>query len=245
MSHPSIKYYSRFIYFFILTFMTTSCLSQTQQSKESDDLRIKMVENQIVARGVKDERVIKAMKKIERHLFVPPGYQSQAYNDYPLPIGDGQTISQPYIVALMTEMLKPEETDKVLEIGTGSGYQAAILAEICDSVYTIEIFESLGKQARQLLTALGYKNIQVKIGDGYQGWPEYAPFDGIIATCAPMHIPEAIENQLAEGGRLVIPVGERNSQVLKLFVKKNNKLRLMDTVPVRFVPMINEEGDSY
>lgn len=236
---------NRIVFLFILLFMLNNCKSQTGKKNGFTEARENMVKYQIEARGVRDEKVLKAMRTVERHLFVTPEYHSQAYNDYPLPIGDGQTISQPYIVALMTEMLNLQADDKVLEIGTGSGYQAAVLAEICDSVFTIEIFESLGKQAKQLLNALGYKNVYVKVGDGYRGWPEHAPFDGIIVTCAPTHVPDPLIEQLCEGGRLVIPVGEKYSQILVLYVKKNGKLKEMDNVPVRFVPMINDEGEKY
>ncbi|MFC2138693.1 protein-L-isoaspartate(D-aspartate) O-methyltransferase [Bacteroidota bacterium] len=208
-------------------------------------MREKMVKYQIEGRGITDTNVLNAMRNVERHLFVDKELHIQAYNDYPLGIGEGQTISQPYIVALMTEMLALNENDKVLEVGTGSGYQAAILGEIVDSVFTIEIYESLGKHSNQLLRALGYKNVFVKIGDGYQGWPENAPFNGIIVTCAPTHIPDPLINQLKEGGRLVIPVGESYYQQLEIFKKKDGKLKRIDTVPVRFVPMINKEGQKY
>jgi protein-L-isoaspartate(D-aspartate) O-methyltransferase len=181
------------------------------------------------------------MKKVERHLFVPAELANYAYSDRPLPIGHGQTISQPFIVAFMTEVVGIEKTSKVLEIGTGSGYQAAILAEICDSVYSIEIIPELGKQAENILTQLNYKNVQVKIGDGYKGWPEKAQFDAIIVTCAPEHVPEPLKDQLAEGGRMIIPVGKTNAvQELILLRKKNGKLIESSTFPVRFVPMIDE-----
>lgn len=224
------------------------CSDGTSQYKEQDtyaELRNNMVRNQITGRDITDAKVINAMKTVERHLFVSKEYKSQAYNDYPLPIDEGQTISQPYIVALMTEMLDLKGNERILEIGTGSGYQAAILAEIVDSVYTIEIFESLGKKAGQVLTALGYKNVHVKVGDGYQGWVEHAPYDGIIVTCAPTHVPKPLKDQLKEGGRLVIPVGEKYFQYLKIFVKKKGKLQLKETVPVRFVPMIDDSGNAY
>lgn len=197
-----------------------------------------MVNEQIIARGVRAESVIKAMQKVERHLFVPEQYRNFAYSDRPLPIGEGQTISQPYIVALMTELLDLKKSDKVLEIGTGSGYQAAILAEICDSVYTIEIIPSLGKQAQVLLKELGYHNIHCKIGDGYLGWPEHAPYDGIIVTCAPSKIPQPLKEQLAEGGRMVIPVGATYTQELVLVTKTKGKLIQKSVIPVRFVPML-------
>ena len=175
-----------------------------------------MVNEQIKGRGISDKRVLDAMIKVPRHLFVPEPYTANAYDDRPLPIGLNQSISQPYIVAFMTEVLRLKATDRVLEIGTGSGYQAAILAEICDSVYTIDIFESLADRARKTLNQLGYMNILVKHGDGYRGWPEHAPFDAIIVTCAPTRIPQPLKDQLAEGGRMIIPVGELTVQQLIL-----------------------------
>jgi protein-L-isoaspartate(D-aspartate) O-methyltransferase len=204
-----------------------------------------MVQTQIVARGIKSIAVIKALQKVERHRFVPRDSQKLAYADRPLPIGEGQTISQPYIVALMTELLKLDRTDKVLEIGTGSGYQAAVLAEICDSVFTIEIIPNLAKKAKTLLNDLGYQNIFCKVGDGFRGWPEYAPFDAIIVTCAPSEIPEPLEEQLAEGGRLVIPVGAGFTQELVLITKRKGKLIHHPVIPVRFVPMLRNNGGVY
>lgn len=204
-----------------------------------------MVKTQIEARGITDPEVLNAFQKVERHKFVLPETISQAYNDYPLPIEEGQTISQPYIVAFMTDALNLKPTDKVLEIGTGSGYQAAILAEICDSVFTIEIFPKLGKKASNLFSELGYKNIYAKIGDGYKGWPEHAPFDAIIVTCSPTKIPEPLKNQLAEGGRMIIPVGSFPSQTLVLLEKRKGKIKQQKILPVRFVPMIDEDGGRY
>lgn len=202
-------------------------------------MRQKMVETQIKNRGVKDERVLAAMMKVERHLFVPKAYESQAYSDQPLPIGEGQTISQPYIVALMTELLELKGEERVLEIGTGSGYQAAILAELAREVFTIEIIEPLASSAKKLLSELGYRSIEVKAGDGYLGWPEHAPFDAIIVTCAPDHIPKPLIDQLKEGGRLVLPVGT-HSQELKKIVKRSGKIETTDVIPVIFVPMTGE-----
>jgi len=202
-------------------------------------MRERMVETQIKTRGVKDIRVLSAMLKVERHLFVPKGIQSSAYEDRPLPIGEGQTISQPYIVAFMTELLELKGTEKVLEIGTGSGYQAAILGELAKEVYTIEIVEPLGVSAQKLLQELGYRNINVKVGDGYLGWPQVAPFDAIIVTCAPDHIPNPLIEQLKEGGRLVVPVGTY-SQALKKIVKRSGKIEATDALPVIFVPMTGE-----
>jgi protein-L-isoaspartate(D-aspartate) O-methyltransferase len=202
-------------------------------------MRERMVETQIKGRGVKDQRVLSAMLKVERHRFIPQQYQSQAYADQPLPIGEGQTISQPYIVALMTELLELTGEEKVLEIGTGSGYQAAVLAELTREVYTIEIIEPLATSAKNLLLELGYRNIQVKAGDGYLGWPEKAPFDAIIVTCAPDHIPKPLLEQLKEKGRLVMPVGTY-SQELKKIVKISGKIETTDIIPVIFVPMTGE-----
>ncbi len=206
---------------------------------EFTSMRQTMVETQIKARGVKDPRVVSAMLKVERHLFVPKDLQSSAYSDQPLPIGEGQTISQPYIVGFMTALLELKGHEKVLEIGTGSGYQAAILGELAKEVYTIEIIESLARSARKRLEALGYRNIAVRAGDGYLGWPEAAPFDGIIVTCAPDHIPVPLIEQLKEGGRLVAPVGGL-SQSLKKIVKRAGKFETTDSLPVIFVPMTGE-----
>ncbi|HOU17686.1 MAG TPA: protein-L-isoaspartate(D-aspartate) O-methyltransferase [Candidatus Marinimicrobia bacterium] len=223
---------------FLLSLLVILAMAKNPQDPDYYQLRQKMVNEQIIARGVRAESVIKAMQKVERHLFVPEQYRNFAYSDRPLPIGEGQTISQPYIVALMTELLDLKKSDKVLEIGTGSGYQAAILAEICDSVYTIEIISSLGKQAQALLRELGYYNIHCKIGDGYLGWPEHAPYDGIIVTCAPSKIPQPLKEQLAEGGRMVIPVGATYTQELVLVTKTKGKLIQKSVIPVRFVPML-------
>jgi len=204
-----------------------------------------MVAEQIEDRGIKDKRILKAMEKIPRHNFVPEKYRPFAYIDYPIPIGEGQTISQPYIVALMTECLGLEGDEKVLEVGTGSGYQAAILSELAKEVYTIEILEPLAKKAEELLRKMDYGNAKVKCGDGYLGWEEYAPFDGIIVTCAPDHIPQPLIDQLAEGGRMVIPVGEAYfPQVLKLLEKKEGKVTVQNVVPVRFVPMTGPEVEK-
>jgi protein-L-isoaspartate(D-aspartate) O-methyltransferase len=204
-----------------------------------------MVEYQIKRRGIKDQEVLNAMLKVPRHQFVPQLYRSQAYIDSPLPIGEGQTISQPYIVAFMTEILKLKRSHKVLEIGTGSGYQAAVLAELCDTVYTIEIFESLGQKAAKLFKELNYDNIKVKIGDGYEGWIEHAPFDRIIVTCAPSHIPVPLQKQLKEGGMMIIPAGESYNQNLYLMIKSEGEIIRENVLPVRFVPMIDEEGKKY
>jgi protein-L-isoaspartate(D-aspartate) O-methyltransferase len=207
--------------------------------------RRQMVEEQIIRRGISDPNVIRAMMTVPRHLFVDEEDRDEAYDDHPVGIGEGQTISQPYIVAFMTEVLKPDSTMRVLEIGTGSGYQAAILGELCDSVFTIEVFESLGEKAKHLLASLEYTNIEVKIGDGYSGWAEKAPFDAIIVTCAPTHVPEPLKKELKEGGRMIIPVGSFYNQELILLEKTEGKLIKQHVLPVRFVPMINTEGNKY
>jgi protein-L-isoaspartate(D-aspartate) O-methyltransferase len=182
---------------------------------------------------------------VPRHLFVPLEIRDRAYHDTPLPIGYGQTISQPYIVALMSQLLGVEPDDRVLEVGTGSGYQAAILAEMGVKVFTIEIVRQLGLRAKDLLKKLEYDNVQVKIGDGYLGWPENAPFDGIIVTCAPKDIPKPLKNQLAEGGRMVIPVGGSGFQQLLLLTKKGGRVIQRKIIDVRFVPMVDEKGNVY
>ena len=198
-----------------------------------------MVQTQIKRRGIKDEKVLAAMRTVQRHLFVPRALWSSAYDDHPLPIGEGQTISQPYIVAIMTELLRLKGDEKVLEVGTGSGYQAAVLAEICDSVHSIEIVKPLAERSGKLLKDLGYTNITVYDGDGYLGKPEHAPFDGIIVTCAPPYIPEPLKEQLKEGGRMVIPVGEF-AQELVVLTKKDGKIEQRSVLPVRFVPMTGD-----
>ena len=205
--------------------------------------RQRMVTEQLKARGISDERVLNAMNKVPREEFVPPDSRAGSYEDGPLPIGYGQTISQPYIVAFMTEQLRLKPSDRVLEIGTGSGYQAAILAELAAHVYSIEIVEPLAKTAETTLQRLGYKNVHVKIGDGYKGWPEAAPFDAIIVTCAPDRVPQPLVDQLKDGGRMVIPVGDRIAQELYLLEKKNGQLKQSATLPVRFVPMAREASE--
>src|SRR5437016_7229893 len=202
--------------------------------------RQRMVTEQLKARGISDERVLNAMNKVPREEFVPPDSRAGSYEDGPLPIGYGQTISQPYIVAFMTEQLRLRPSDRLLEIGTGSGYQAAVFAELVADVYTIEIVEPLAKTAGATLQRLGYKNVHLRVGDGYQGWPEEAPFDAIIVTCAPDKVPEPLVEQLKDDGRMVIPVGERFAQQLYLLEKKNGQLKESATLPVRFVPMVRE-----
>src|SRR6266481_5638014 len=202
--------------------------------------RQRMVQQQLMTRGIHEERVLAAMAKVPREEFVPADERAGAYTDHPLPIGYDQTISQPYIVAFMTEQLHPKLSDRVLEIGTGSGYQAAILAELVVEVYTIEIAEPLARSAEVTLARLGYKNVHVKVGDGYKGWLEHAPFDAIIVTCAPDRVPRPLTDQLKDGGRMIIPVGNRFAQELYLLEKKNGQLKESAVLPVRFVPMAGE-----
>ena len=206
--------------------------------------RQRMVEEQLKApdRAITNQRVLQAMATVPRHEFVPESVREMAYGDHPLPIGHGQTISQPYIVAFMTEQLQPRATDRVLEIGTGSGYQAAILSALVAEVYTIEIVEPLARRAESDLQRLGYKNVKVKAGDGYQGWPEAAPFDTIIVTCAPERIPQPLVDQLKEGGRMIIPVGASHDQQLYLLQKRGKKVEQRAVLPVRFVPMTGKKG---
>jgi len=202
--------------------------------------RERMVKEQLMPRGIHEERVLAAMSKVPREEFVPEYLRAASYADQPLPIGYDQTISQPFIVAFMTEQLRPQRTDRVLEIGTGSGYQAAILAELVAEVYSIEIIEPLARTAEATLQRLGYKNVHVKVGDGYKGWPEHAPFDIVIVTCAPDHVPPALADQLKEGGRMIIPVGGPGDQELYLLEKEHGTLHRRAVSPVRFVPMTGE-----
>ncbi len=239
MKKKTVLFYIKLIIFIVLIMNFTL---------DDDPYRTKreiMVEKQIVARGIKDKKVINALLKVPRHKFVPEEYKHLAYEDGPLPIGYDQTISQPYIVAYMTEVLELNENNKILEIGTGSGYQAAILAEICKEVYTIEIVPELAERAKKIIDELGYKNIFIKIGDGYKGWPEKAPFDAIIVTCSPTNIPKPLVEQLSENGRMIIPVGEWYNQQLLLLRKKNGKKIKENLLPVRFVPMVNEKKKPY
>lgn len=205
-------------------------------------LRKRMVEEQLIPRGINDQRVLDAFRKVERHKFIPIELQSTAYADYPVPIGEGQTISQPYIVALMTESLSLTGQEKVLEIGTGSGYQTAILAESAGEVFTIERFDSLAKKAQKMLDELGYKNIKIKVEDGTLGWKQEAPFDRIIVTAASLSIPSPLIEQLKEGGKLIMPLGESFSQVLTLGTKKNGQLEQTQICGCVFVPLVGKFG---
>ncbi|WP_321281616.1 protein-L-isoaspartate(D-aspartate) O-methyltransferase [Marinifilum fragile] len=218
---------------------------QNVQNMDFKEQRFKMVAEQIKSRGINDSEVIKAMQKVQRHLFVPHYLQKYAYQDRPLPIGHGQTISQPYIVGLMSQLLEVEEGEKLLEIGTGSGYQAAILGELGGEVYSIEIVKPLQKRAAFVLDSLNYENVNTRYGDGYLGWPEKAPFDGIIVTCSPTKIPQALIDQLAEGGKLVIPVGLKYVKKLVLLEKKKGEVIQRNVIPVRFVPMVDADGNIY
>jgi protein-L-isoaspartate(D-aspartate) O-methyltransferase len=230
----------------LLAVVLTSCgdAGPTDQDDRYENARQNMVATQLkaVGRGIRDARVLEAMGTVPRHEFVPQSQRKNAYRDSPLPIGHGQTISQPYIVAFMTEKLALKPSDKVLEIGTGSGYQAAILAKLVQDVYSIEIVAPLAKRAKATLAKLGYKNVHVRAGDGYKGWPTHAPFDAVIVTCAPDHIPEPLVEQLREGGTMMIPVGARDgAQELYLLRKIKGKVRREAVLPVRFVPMTRDE----
>ncbi len=220
-----------------------SCVTSddAQRGRQMDwtDARAQMVRTQLRSRDISDPRVLDAMSRVERHRFVPEPLRGDAYGDHPVPIGDGQTISQPYIVAYMTQALAIEPGHRVLEIGTGSGYQAAILAELAKEVYTIEILPSLGERARATLEGLGYRNVRVLVGNGYLGWPEHAPFDRIIVTAAPPEIPKALVSQLREGGRMAVPVGIGEQELL-ILERAGDSLKTLQSLPVRFVPMVNK-----
>ena len=206
-----------------------------------------MVEDQIVSRGVTDDRVLEALRAVPRHLFVPASQRARSYTDAALPIGDGQTISQPYIVALMTELLQSQPEDVVLEIGTGSGYQAAVLSRLVKQVYSMEILPSLAAAARRRLSELDFANVTVRAGDGYRGWPERAPFDGIIVTAAPPEIPAALVAQLKRGGRMVVPVGETAATQQLMVIEKSrtsDAITKRTVIPVRFVPMVHAPSPS-
>ncbi len=222
--------------------LTVSCSDARLVEKEDWEMERDRMVQLIRLRGVRDERVLDAMSAVRRHKYIPEQFRAMTrpYGDHPSPIGEGQTISQPYIVAYMTEALEVEPGDKVLEIGTGSGYQAAILAEMGSEVYTIEIIPALGEHAKTVLAEEGYDEVKVLVGDGYKGWPEHAPFDAIIVTCAPDAVPQPLIEQLREGGKMIIPVG-KFVQNLILFEKTDEELRRISELPVRFVPMLREQ----
>lgn len=237
----------RFIFKVLIFFLAMNMYALSQQTAAGEEdpsfirARERMVQHDLARRDITDRKVLEVMGRIPRHFFVAKDIEKKAYEDHPLPIGEGQTISQPYVVALMTQSLGLKGDERVLEIGTGSGYQAAVLAEIVKEVYTIEIRERLTKNAEKTLDSLGYKNIKVKTGDGYFGWKEYAPFDAIMVTCAANHIPSPLIDQLKEGGRLIIPLGSTAYyQTLTLIKKVKGKLTVEHITDVRFVPMIGE-----
>jgi len=209
-----------------------------KMKKDYKEKRERMVEDQIEARGVKDKRILEAMKKVPRHLFVPWNMRSSAYHDEPLPIGEGQTISQPYIVAYMSEVLRLKGNERILEIGTGSGYQTAILAEVSKEVFTMEIVKSLSLRAEKILEKLEYENIYFKVGDGTYGWKEHAPYDAIMVTAAPDIVPESLREQLKVSGRMIVPVGS-TFQELVLIIREKKKFKEKKLLPVRFVPLIS------
>jgi len=233
------------IFFFCLTAVVPVVSAAGNSDSDFAKQRRQMVTRQLRGRDITDVAVLGAMDAVPRHLFVPANIREFSYEDRPLSIGHGQTISQPYIVALMSQLLTLESGDRVLEIGTGSGYQAAVLAEMGAEVFTVEIVPELARRAEKLLDELSYEGVTVKTGDGYKGWPEQAPFDGIIVTCAPTTIPGPLQKQLAEGGRMVIPAGESYAQKLYLLTKKDGKIIQRKVIDVRFVPMVDEKGEKY
>jgi protein-L-isoaspartate(D-aspartate) O-methyltransferase len=228
------------IYLILLYLIILTCPGKQSSEDHFTIQRKFMVEHQLKARGIQNPLVLSAMMTIQRHRFIPKQYQNASYSDAPLQIGHNQTISQPYVVAYMTEKLNPRNNQKVLEIGTGSGYQTAVLSKLYKEVYTIEIIPPLGEKAKELLEREGCNNVKVKIGDGYQGWIEYAPFDAIIVTCAPESVPPLLVEQLADGGKMIIPVAGRNIQMLYLLEKKDGKIRIFETLQVMFVPMVKD-----
>jgi protein-L-isoaspartate(D-aspartate) O-methyltransferase len=212
--------------------------------KEDDyaELRKRMVQEQIASRGIRDPRIIASMEKIPRHLFVPENLRDQAYEDSPLPIGEGQTISQPYIVAWMTSLLEISEDDRVLEVGSGSGYQTAVLCELAGQVYTIEMNAELAARAEEALRLLGYKNFAIRIADGTRGWPEEAPFNGVMVTAGAPSVPQPLLDELADGGRMVIPVGSKSMQMLTLIRRKGGEFETVQEGNCAFVPLLGEFG---
>lgn len=240
-NHP---WYARWVLAWILSGWLIAGTVQAQSDAELAILRKHLVDHDIVGAGIKNPRVIESILKTLRHEFMPRSLRDKAYLDAGIPIGASQTISSPFIVAYMTESLDPQPTDKVLEIGTGSGYQAAILSPLVQEVYTIEIVRSLGERAARTLRRLNYDNVYTKIGDGFQGWPEHAPFDKIIVTCSPEKVPQPLADQLKEGGLMVIPVGERYQQTLYLFQKVDGELKKLPLRPTLFVPMTGDAEDK-
>ncbi len=241
------------IYFMLLTMTGGLCMNKKEKQILKDknttdtfyEKRFQMVEDQIKARNVRDDRVLEAMLKVPRHKFVPDRYKKNAYNDNPLSIGFDQTISQPFIVAYMTEALALKGDERVLEIGTGSGYQAAVLCELAKEVYSIEIVEPLCLHAKKLLAELNYTNFNGRCGDGYAGWPDAAPFDAIIVTAAPDHIPQALVNQLKSGGRMVLPVGDSFQKLVLILKNEDGSVKKKDLIAVRFVPMTGDAEKIY
>ena len=225
----------------VLFFLLFS-ISCTQNDPNFDRLRKLMIKNQLQSRGIRDDAVLEVMRSVERHNFVPENYRDRAYSDGPLPIGHGQTISQPYIVAFMTEQLQVSSQHKILEIGTGSGYQAAILGELAKHVFTIEIIPELAEGAKNILNHLSYKNITVRAGDGYKGWPDKAPFERIMVTAAPTEVPQTLVDQLAPGGRMILPVGAQFLVQYLWVIEKDDQgtVTKEKILPVRFVPMVKE-----
>lgn len=209
-----------------------------------EEIRERMVAEQLIPRGISDKKVLAAFRKIPRHYFVPADLQERSYDDYPLPIGNQQTISQPYMVALMTQLLSLKGGEKVLEIGTGSGYQTAILAEMAKEVYSVERIDLLAAQAEKTLNSIGYTNFKIKVGDGTLGWDEYAPYDAIIVTAGAPGVPESLAKQLKDGGRIVIPLGSGYMQIMTIVEKNGDKLTTKEVCGCAFVPLIGKEGWS-
>ena len=234
----------RTLFLLFIVACTGSENARDDASPASSWVHENMVRKQIAARGIRDPRILEAMRRVPRHEFVPKEVRPLAYRDRPLPIGYGQTISQPFVMAYMTERLAPEETDRILEVGTGSGYQAAILAELAAEVYTIEIVAPLAARAAADLKRLGYDNVHVREGDGYQGWPEHAPFDGVIVTAAPDHVPRPLVEQLAPGGRMILPLGDVSQRLVLITKDADGTVEQSELLPVRFVPMTGEAEDT-
>jgi protein-L-isoaspartate(D-aspartate) O-methyltransferase len=231
---------NRILSLLLILAVAMACMAAAPQEDELAVARQRMVAEQIRVRGVTDPAVLAAVEAVPRHLFVPEGERRNAYEDRPLPIGSGQTISQPYIVALMTSLLGIRPGDRILEVGTGSGYQAAVLSRLAGEVYSVEILKPLGERARRTLAELGYDNVHLRIGDGYEGWPSAAPFDGIIVTAAPPSIPQPLLRQLKVGGKLVIPVGKTYQDLIVMTKRKDGGFDRDNVLPVRFVPMTGE-----